>query len=49
LQYWRSASLKGLDELRQNLVHVTNDAEIIADVKAQGANVVPSNALIAVL
>ena len=28
---------------------VTNDAEIVADVKALGANVVPSNALIAVL
>ncbi len=28
---------------------VTNDAEIIADVKALGANVVPSNALLAVL
>ncbi len=31
------------------VVVVTNDAEIIADVKALGANVVPSNALIAVL
>ena len=28
---------------------VTNDAEIVADVKALGANVAPSNALIAVL
>ncbi len=28
---------------------VTNDAEIVTDVKALGANVVPSNALIAVL
>ena len=28
---------------------VTNDAEIVADVKALGANVVPSNALLAVL
>ncbi len=28
---------------------VTNDAEIVADVRALGANVVPSNALIAVL
>jgi len=33
----------------RSVVVVTNDAEIIADVKAQGANVVPSNALIAVL
>jgi len=31
------------------VVVVTNDAEIVADVKALGANVVPSNALIAVL
>ena len=31
------------------VVVVTNDAEIIADVKSRGANVVPSNALIAVL
>jgi predicted RNA-binding protein with PIN domain len=31
------------------VVVVTNDAEIITDVKALGANVVPSNALIAVL
>lgn len=31
------------------VVVVTNDAEIIADVKSLGANVVPSNALIAVL
>ncbi len=30
------------------VVVVTNDAEIVADVKALGANVVPSNALIAV-
>jgi len=28
---------------------VTNDAEIVADVRAHGANVVPSNALLAVL
>jgi len=28
---------------------VTNDAEIVSDVKADGANVIPSNALIAVL
>jgi predicted RNA-binding protein with PIN domain len=31
------------------VVVVTNDAEIVADVKALGANVVPSNAFIAVL
>jgi len=31
------------------VVVVTNDAEIVTDVKALGANVVPSNALIAVL
>ena len=31
------------------VVVVTNDAEIVADVKALGANVVPSNALLAVL
>jgi predicted RNA-binding protein with PIN domain len=31
------------------VVVVTNDAEIITDVKALGANVVPSNALLAVL
>jgi predicted RNA-binding protein with PIN domain len=31
------------------VVVVTNDAEIVADVKALGANVIPSNALIAVL
>ena len=31
------------------VVVVTNDAEIVADVKALGANVVPSNALIAAL
>jgi predicted RNA-binding protein with PIN domain len=31
------------------VVVVTNDAEIVADVKAQGANVVPSNALLALL
>jgi len=31
------------------VVVVTNDAEIVADVKAQGANVVPSNALLAIL
>jgi len=31
------------------VVVVTNDAEIIADVKALGANIVPSNALLAVL
>ena len=31
------------------VVVVTNDAEIVADTKALGANVVPSNALIAVL
>jgi predicted RNA-binding protein with PIN domain len=31
------------------VVVVTNDAEIVADVRALGANVVPSNALIAVL
>ena len=31
------------------VVVVTNDAEIVADVKALGANVVPSNAMIAVL
>jgi predicted RNA-binding protein with PIN domain len=31
------------------VVVVTNDAEIVSDVKARGANVVPSNALIAVL
>jgi predicted RNA-binding protein with PIN domain len=31
------------------VVVVTNDAEIVADVKALGANVLPSNALIAVL
>ncbi len=41
------------DEVRRlpttrNVVVVTNDAEIVADVKALGANVVPSNALIAV-
>jgi predicted RNA-binding protein with PIN domain len=30
------------------VVVVTNDAEIVADVKALGANVLPSNALIAV-
>jgi predicted RNA-binding protein with PIN domain len=42
------------DEVRRlptarGVVVVTNDAEIVADVKALGANVVPSNALIAVL
>jgi rRNA-processing protein FCF1 len=31
------------------VVVVTNDAEIVADVKALGVNVVPSNAFIAVL
>jgi predicted RNA-binding protein with PIN domain len=31
------------------VVVVTNDAEIVADVRAHGANVVPSNALLAVL
>jgi predicted RNA-binding protein with PIN domain len=31
------------------VVVVTNDAEIVTDVKALGANVVPSNALLAVL
>jgi predicted RNA-binding protein with PIN domain len=31
------------------VVVVTNDAEIVGDVKALGANIVPSNALIAVL
>lgn len=31
------------------VVVVTNDAEIVADVRALGANVVPSNALLAVL
>jgi hypothetical protein len=28
---------------------VTNDAEIVRDVRADGANVVPSNALLAIL
>ncbi len=42
------------DEVRRlpparSVVVVTNDAEIVADVKALGANVVPSNALIAAL
>jgi predicted RNA-binding protein with PIN domain len=42
------------DEVRRlpagrGVVVVTNDAEIVTDVKALGANVVPSNALIAVL
>ena len=42
------------DEVRRlpaarTVVVVTNDAEIVADVRAQGANVVPSNALLAVL
>jgi predicted RNA-binding protein with PIN domain len=42
------------DEVRRlpsarGVVVVTNDAEIITDVKALGANVVPSNALLAVL
>ena len=31
------------------VVVVTNDAEIVADVKALGANVVPSNALLGVI
>jgi predicted RNA-binding protein with PIN domain len=42
------------DEVRRlpagrSVVVVTNDTEIVADVKSLGANVVPSNALIAVL
>jgi predicted RNA-binding protein with PIN domain len=42
------------DEVRRlptarSVVVVTNDAEIVTDVKALGANVVPSNAFIAVL
>ncbi len=31
------------------VVVVTNDAEIVRDVRADGANVVPSNALIAIM
>ena len=31
------------------VVVVTNDAEIVRDVRADGANVVPSNALLAIL
>ena len=31
------------------VVVVTNDREIVADVKAAGANVIPSNAFIAAL
>ena len=42
------------DEVRRlptsrHVVVVTNDAEIVRDVRAAGANVVPSNALLAVL
>lgn len=42
------------DEVRRlpasrSVVVVTNDAEIVADVRALGANVVPSNSLLAVL
>ncbi|WP_394941479.1 NYN domain-containing protein [uncultured Ilumatobacter sp.] len=42
------------DEVRRLPIHravvvVTNDAEIIRDVRADGANVVPSNALLAIL
>jgi predicted RNA-binding protein with PIN domain len=42
------------DEVRRlpvsrSVAVVTNDAEIVADVRAHGANVVPSNALLAVL
>ena len=33
----------------RHVVVVTNDAEIVRDVRAAGANVVPSNALLAVL
>ena len=31
------------------VVVVTNDAEIVRDVRVDGANVVPSNALLAIL
>ena len=34
---------------RRAVVVVTNDAEIVRDVRADGANVVPSNALLAAL
>ena len=31
------------------VVEVTNDAEVVRDVRVDGANVVPSNALLAIL
>ena len=34
---------------REPIVVVTNDAEIVRDVSADGANVLPSNALLAAL